>query len=1080
MRSDLNSQNEDQNNNQHDPEGDHHDHGRFNMSVLGNPNNLPTITEGDYTLSPFFTGPLTITNLSGGVFTVYGDYQDINFVLTGNTYSTSGTFNDLINNVSITLGGNHIILGNGVNTIYGTLRDINMSDTGGTALGLGTTGVTVNTLIENTNIDLTGGGVGNTITAGNGVNTVYGDMRNYTITVGGATAISDPSFNTSPNTQAITEILNLNFTVGDNHITLGNGTNTVFGDMRSLNMNSGPANADGFNALAVTDYANPQYGILTTDLGSTRPPVPAIIPNNYHFNSDVITVGNGVNVIYGHLQNLNVALTSGSSTSPGTFATTPGSGYDPSSFFSINNVPYSDPSLMWVAGSVAQNTIAFENIIMNANTITAGSGVNTIFGDFQTLQMSFVAGTSTGTFPGTPFSGLNTLDFTVPFNNTRFSTNLIAMDGNTIQAGLNSSSTNTIYGTGQDFIVNATGGVNNQGMQMHTGLIFDVIVMGGTGTYDFTAQTFTTTVTGNTIHTGNGVNTIFGDMRDFISNTIGGTQNGENTLSLSFPNEGPGVNNSELDMGFNHISIGNGVNVIYGSMRDISVSNSGGIIENIPSGGTDEEFNDFFVRNTISMGHDVITAGLTGSSNNTIYGDMRDLTFSGTGGTGINIALDSLVLTDADIGRNILNMGSNSITSGSGVNTIYGDLHDLTLSAVGGSNSSSAAFGAGGGGVFIFFDRFFMGNNSITAGMAGSSVNTVYGEGHNFSFSVVGGVASEGQCAFNQILFDRFFMGNNTITTGDGTSIVYGDVQSLSWSIKGGTADGLGSYAQGQDLNDRVVMGGNTITVGNGNDTLYGNAQSLSLSVQGGTVTNGGDLFIPSLGVTNLTDASAHMINASITMNGNHLYGGAGMDTLYAHVRDLTFTATAGTVTSGTGDVSASFSGDINYTDGNANGNNPDTGSTIIFGGSTLDGGAGNDTLIGSDALNLSGLGNFLKGLNTIQWGDNTLTGGTGADKFEFSLASLHPNNPSDTHLENQGHATITDFSTSQGDKLVFKVAAGVTLAQINADTVFDTSHNVGGGAANDTVATFHDGSSITLYDVNIAAFSAANTVLVH
>src|SRR5260221_13039580 len=99
------------------------------MSVLGNPNDLPTITEGDYLGSPFFSAPVTITNLSNGNFTVYGDYQDINFVLTGNTYSSSGTFNDLINNVTIDLGGNTIALGNGSNTVFGTIRDINMSDT---------------------------------------------------------------------------------------------------------------------------------------------------------------------------------------------------------------------------------------------------------------------------------------------------------------------------------------------------------------------------------------------------------------------------------------------------------------------------------------------------------------------------------------------------------------------------------------------------------------------------------------------------------------------------------------------------------------------------------------------------------------------------------------------------------------------------------------------------------------------------------------------------------------------------------------------------------------------------------------
>jgi serralysin len=144
--------------------------------------------------------------------------------------------------------------------------------------------------------------------------------------------------------------------------------------------------------------------------------------------------------------------------------------------------------------------------------------------------------------------------------------------------------------------------------------------------------------------------------------------------------------------------------------------------------------------------------------------------------------------------------------------------------------------------------------------------------------------------------------------------------------------------------------------------------------------------------------------------------------------------------------------------------------SKLIFGNDILRGGAGNDYLAG-DAVNFKGLDKFLTGSNTLTWGDDMLTGGTGADKFAFTLLN-------DGHLEMQGKDTITDFKVSEGDRMVLKVAAGVNYAQINADTVFSHS-SIGGGAALDTIATFFDGSSITLLDANIASFSAANTVLV-
>ncbi len=1077
MSSDFNSQNEDQNNN-HDPENDHHDHGRFNMSVLGNPNNLPTITEGDYTLSPFFTGPVTITNLSGAGFTVYGDYQDINFLLTGNTYSTSGTFNDLINHVSITLGGNHITLGSGVNTIYGTIRDLNMTDTGGTALGLGTTGVTVNTLIENTNIDLTGGGLGNTITAGNGVNTVYGDMRDYTLTAGSATAISDPTFNSSPNTVAFTEILNLNFTVGGNHINLGNGVNTVYGDMRSINFVAPGSTTIGYNSVAASGPGDTFDFNYSFHFGV---PLPSQL-NHFNFNGNTITVGNGVNVVYGHLQTVTFSVTGAFSSSPGSLPTLPsGPGW-----FASTLPSYTASTGNVVAGASEQSQVANEILTMGMSNITAGVGVNTIFGDFQNFQSKSVGGTINGVPTGVPLVSTDILPYQIDSEDV----NTISLAGNIITAGLMGSSVNTIYGNTQDFNFNSSfQGKDIQGSDHGSPVgALDTFNMGG-----------------NQITTGNGVNTIYGSMRDYTALSTGGVFDGANlstnvTSTFGHPIQDSFTSTDTLTMLGNNISVGSGINLIYGDMRDLTFIAIGGTginqVDN--SFDTNVEHQDIY---TISFGPNVITA-LSGV--NTVYGDMRDLTFSDIGGQSQNVSIGSGYLDQSFIASNFITMGLNTITVGSGVNTIDGNFRDLTYSVTGGNNDSVpslTAFATSNAANTVIMGNGSTMDNTITAGVTGSSsVNVISGNGEDVVFSAVGGTATGGLAAVNAIAFDSIIMGDNHITiNGGGTSTIYGNVQTMSWSAVGGQADGLGSYAEAQLNNNFVQMGGNVITDnGNGSDTIYGDAQTISLSVQGGAATHVGPLTYFNSGtgmsVTTPTDAAAYMTNNLITLGGNTIHGGTGNDVIYASLQNLSFSAHAG---SGTG-AGAYFSGQINYADGGlvnvGTPSNPfivptatpDSGNIITFHNDTVVGGSGNDTIIGSDALNLSGLSAFLAAnplpgngpnVNEILWGDNTLTGGTGADKFEFSLASLHAN---DTHLENQGHATITDFNTGQGDKLVFKVAAGVTLAQINADTVFDTSHNVGGGAANDTVATFHDGSSITLYDVNIAAFSAANTVLVH
>jgi hypothetical protein len=376
------------------------------------------------------------------------------------------------------MGGNTINIAGGTNVIYGTMRDLNMSDLGGnavTSFAEGSTGsqVTVNTMIANGIIDLTGGGVGNKITVGNGNTTIYGDLRNFTMTAGGASANSDPndptfSFPASPNIQAITSIENLTFDAGGNQIKVGNGTATVYGDMQTLNMTATPDYAYGYNSIAAGGVGD-QLGTYINTSSVTNPsqgangtPPYAVQPTFDTLNllANNIQVGNGNNVIYGDLQTLNLTFNAGSAASPGSFFNSPGSNYDDSS------LPVSTgfgPGT--VSGAAAQVSVAYVYMVMGStiggvftgNTITAGVGNNTIYGDLQNFVMPQNGGTTTGVFP--PFStGLNSLIFT-PVDYAGPFDNVTTMAGNLISAGLMGSGTNTVYGSMQDMILPNVAGV---------------------------------------------------------------------------------------------------------------------------------------------------------------------------------------------------------------------------------------------------------------------------------------------------------------------------------------------------------------------------------------------------------------------------------------------------------------------------------------------------------------------------------------------------------------------------------------------------------------------------------------------
>jgi len=119
----------------------------------------------------------------------------------------------------------------------------------------------------------------------------------------------------------------------------------------------------------------------------------------------------------------------------------------------------------------------------------------------------------------------------------------------------------------------------------------------------------------NTVHFGSENNVVYGNIRDLtISISEGGASDGN-----THPNV---MENNSISMGGNDIFGGNENNVVYGNMRDLSLSAGGNKASNGSTSYNQFDGSTFiFGNNTISLGN----------GNNVIYGVMRDLSLVSTG-----------------------------------------------------------------------------------------------------------------------------------------------------------------------------------------------------------------------------------------------------------------------------------------------------------------------------------------------------------------------------------------------------------------------------------------------------------------
>ena len=356
----------------------------------------------------------------GGKDTLYGDAEFLELTALGGsaTAVSSGAFAEanIIDNV-FTFGNDDIVGGAGSDTIYGDLSVFNITATGGTASGDGSSlGISEARFVGNDfnfgddniwggaasdviygdldslNINLTGGNASSLSTVGaamvssavfgdplgqlnlldfgddniwggSGSDTIYGDLSSLDITLTGGIAsggddIALPSFSAISGAVAVYQNSEINF--GDDDIWGEEASDVIYGDLASLNVNLDAGTAESISTgPSVTASGG---GVI---FGGA-------IPDVMNFGEDDIWGGSGSDIIYGDLSVFNITARGGTAFALG-------------SVFTIADA----------TASYVNNEHFFGN-----DNIWGEDGSDTLYGDLLSLNMTAIDGVATGSLGG--------------------------------------------------------------------------------------------------------------------------------------------------------------------------------------------------------------------------------------------------------------------------------------------------------------------------------------------------------------------------------------------------------------------------------------------------------------------------------------------------------------------------------------------------------------------------------------------------------------------------------------------------------------------------------------------------------
>ena len=841
-----------------------------NIVIGGAGNNR--ITTGSGTDVVFGAGGAVTRDGSNNNALLYA--QTIDETQGGNNIINTGTTGSAGNIVFGGIGANTITVGNGANIVLGHLGAVNISKqalsdavrSNGSAPDVW--GRAIAEVGDDRNAVTTGlysapATGSDTINAGNGNNIIIGGY-------------------------------------GDNSITTGSGDNLIFGASGAVSRHAG---------TGVVVYANTveeDYGgdniIKAGTAGSGADTIMGGIGRN------VIQVGGGKNVVIGHLGGINgYAHSQLSSTRlAGTVPDVWGS-VVPTIGDAVANAHVTMPG---TATALADTISAGNgsNIIIAGggnNSITAGAGDNIIFGAAgsvsrdgnnadalvyaQTVEesQSGTASISAGDGKNIIFGGFGAAKITAGNGANIILGHLGAVDPLTVFARYVPELSAVVGPTTAGLGVLPAGALNGATIAAGSG---NNIVMGGSGP--------------NTITTGAGTDVIFGAAgqitRDpnyaFLTvnhlfstaTTVEETYGGNNVINA-------GTTGSAADIvfggiGANTITVGNGANVVLGhlgamDLRQQSVSDADRNTGTKPDvwGRAVAEIGDMTPGSTLSFAglYSAPTTGIdkivAGNGNNVIIGGYGNNSI--TVGTGNNLVFGaSGAVSRHAVSQNLIYAntveeafgGANSITAGSGANTIMGGIGANTITVGNGKNVVLGHLGAvdiwaqtiapstraagnypdiWGRVVPVLGDAVTNSNtaassaiaSAITAAGIASGADTISaGNGNNV---IIGGG------------------GNNTIIAGTGSNVIFGAAGAVTRDKTSGNVLIAQTVEETKGGDDVITAG--TLSSATGSNTIFGGAGRDVI-----TVGNGSHVVLGHLGTVNV--ALRPFLTASQLASGNN------------------------------------------------------------------------------------------------------------------------------------------------------------------------------------------------------------------
>ncbi|MEZ6122879.1 MAG: calcium-binding protein [Planctomycetaceae bacterium] len=948
-------------------------------------NDNDTIDAGDGNNIVFGDHGFIVQNPAGDLV----DLQSTDFTIGGADRITTGTDRDMI------VGGTSadtIHAGNGSNVIFGDHGRIQQNSA---------TLQTITSLAEDV-------GDGDTINAGNGTTVAIGGFGSDTVTIGDGTntVFGDNASATRNDQDQLLTADTLFASIGDaDTIAIGSGTGVVFGGAAgdSITATGGRNLLLGDHGTATFDGAGQWLNVSSTD-------------DNIGGN-DTIQSGTGNDLAIGGFGADAITLNDGSNVATGDNASAV---FDAAG--QLRTLVTQSPDL---GDADVISTGSGSDLILggaSGDTVDAGDGRNVVLGDHGTVTLN-AAGqwtdvTSTDvTFGGDDVisSGIDDALIIGGLGSDQISAvggdNLILGDHG--QATLNaagfllavqtlavsSGATDSIRsGSGGDVILGGAGGDvidsgDGRGVVMgdHGSITFDGAgqwvdvqatdpgeggddqITSGDGMDLIIAGTGS-----DTISAGNADNTVIGDNGSLTLNSAGQLL----TISGTFVTDGDRDvittgDNTDIILGGtgdDQLNAGHGTNVIIGDHADLTFDTPGQwtrINSTAPSIGGDDVIAAGSGRDVVigGFGSDTIT---TGNGDNVVLGDHGDAAFDEFGQlrhittTQPTIGDADHITTGSDTDLILGGASADVIDAGNGRSVVIGDHGSITLNAAGQwLNVDSSDTTIGGDDTISTGDGqdVILGGSGNDLLNAGNGHNTVLGDHGSATFNAAGFLLNLSSVAPADGGNDTITTGadtdlviggagNDVIDVGDGRNVILGDSGLLNF-------DGSGQWTEVRST-DFIIGGNDQITSGSGPDLAVGGIGNDTMHLNDGDNTAAGD------NATVTLNSAGFLLNIASTATADggtdEIVTGSGSDIIVGGTEADQLHAAEGN------NVIVGDSGDITF-DGAGQWLNIATTATDIGGNDTITAGSDNDVVFGgasADSVTISGGNNVVVGDNGL------------------------------------------------------------------------------------------------------------------